>query len=62
MDDTCFQKMKGRREEYLASCPMKAQAHLAHVENAQQAETSLNILDELSTYAGISCYVIKHCK
>jgi hypothetical protein len=39
--------MEGRREEYLASCTTKAQAHLAHVEDVQQAETSLDILDEL---------------
>jgi hypothetical protein len=30
--------MEGRREEYLANCPTKAQAHLVSVEEVQEGE------------------------
>jgi hypothetical protein len=48
-DEMCFQpggKMEGRREEYLANCPMKAQAHLASVEEVQEGENIHETGDE----------------
>ena len=49
-DKTCFQpggKMEGCREEYLANRLMKAQAHLANVEEILEAEITLDTVDEL---------------
>ena len=48
-DKTCFQPgggMEGRRDEYLANRPKKPQAHLASVEDIQQAEATLETDDE----------------
>ena len=50
-DSTCFQpggKMEGRREEYLASRPMKHQAHLADVEDIQQMEITTDHMSDES--------------
>ena len=48
-DSTCFQpggKMEGRREEYLASRPMKPQAHLTSAEDVQKAEAIVDTTEE----------------
>jgi hypothetical protein len=48
-DETCFQpgeKIEGRREEYLANCPTKAQAHLGSVEEVQEGENTHETQDK----------------